>query len=78
MVVCAGAINTPQLLLLSGIGPREQLQQLGIDVVVDQKWVGESLSDVRVDALLCHLDLRGSGRVVDFLGVTISIQLLGR
>ena len=30
VVVCAGAINTPRLLQLSGIGPAEQLQALGL------------------------------------------------
>jgi choline dehydrogenase len=35
VILCAGAINTPQLLLLSGIGLREQLEKFGIEVVVD-------------------------------------------
>jgi choline dehydrogenase len=50
VVICAGAINTPQLLLLSGIGPREQLEKLDIKVVVDQQWVGENLLDVGLNA----------------------------
>jgi choline dehydrogenase len=50
VVICAGAINTPQLLLLSGIGPREQLEKLDIQVVFDQKWVGENLRDVNLNA----------------------------
>src|SRR6266852_3725674 len=40
-----GAINSPQLLLLSGIGPQEQLAALGISVVQDLPGVGRSLQD---------------------------------
>ncbi len=40
-----GVINTPQLLLLSGIGPAEQLRRHGIDVIVHLPGVGENLHD---------------------------------
>ncbi|HPT96051.1 MAG TPA: mycofactocin system GMC family oxidoreductase MftG [Microbacteriaceae bacterium] len=44
IVVCAGGIGTPHLLLTSGIGPRAQLEALGIAVVADLP-VGASFSD---------------------------------
>ena len=44
VVVCAGAINSPQVLMLSGIGPADDLQELGIDPVVDLP-VGQGLQD---------------------------------
>ena len=45
VIVCAGALESPKLLLLSGIGPAEQLRGLGIDVAVDLPGVGENLHD---------------------------------
>jgi choline dehydrogenase len=45
VILCAGAIQTPRLLLLSGIGPQDELQQLGIDTVVDLPGVGRNLQD---------------------------------
>jgi len=44
-VMAAGAIGSPQLLLLSGIGPADQLRRHGIDVVADLPGVGENLQD---------------------------------
>lgn len=44
-VICAGAVDTPRLLLHSGIGPREQLSSLSIPVVKDLPGVGENLVD---------------------------------
>jgi choline dehydrogenase-like flavoprotein len=44
VVLAAGAIASPQLLMLSGIGPREHLEGLGIDVVADLP-VGSAFSD---------------------------------
>ncbi|OAA61882.1 choline dehydrogenase [Niveomyces insectorum RCEF 264] len=44
-VLCAGAIDTPRLLLHSGIGPRAQLAPLGIPVVHDLPGVGSNLCD---------------------------------
>ena len=45
VIVCAGAVGSPQLLLLSGIGPAGQLRALGIDPVADLPGVGENLQD---------------------------------
>jgi len=45
VILCAGAFNTPQLLKLSGIGPRGELEQHGIGVRVDLPGVGENLQD---------------------------------
>ena len=45
VLVAAGAINSPQLLKLSGIGPGAELQQFGIPVVADLPGVGENLQD---------------------------------
>jgi choline dehydrogenase len=45
VIIAAGAFNSPQLLKLSGIGPKEELEQLGIEVVVDLPGVGENLQD---------------------------------
>src|SRR5258708_947196 len=49
-ILAAGAIGSPQLLQLSGIGPAEHLQRLGIPVVHELKGVGENLQD--------HLQIR--------------------
>jgi choline dehydrogenase len=45
VIVCAGAVGSPQLLLLSGIGPAGHLRDLDIDVVADSPGVGSNLSD---------------------------------
>jgi len=45
VILCGGAINSPQLLQLSGIGPAALLKEHGIDVVADVAAVGENLQD---------------------------------
>jgi choline dehydrogenase len=45
VVVCAGAFNSPQLLMLSGIGPADHLREHGIEPVVDSPHVGAHLQD---------------------------------
>lgn len=46
VILAAGALNTPQLLNLSGIGARAELEKFGIEVVKDLPAVGKNLSDV--------------------------------
>lgn len=45
IIISAGAFNSPQILMLSGVGPREHLESKGIPVVVDLPGVGKNLQD---------------------------------
>jgi choline dehydrogenase len=45
VVLCGGAINSPQLLQISGVGAADDLRGLGVDVVADLPGVGENLQD---------------------------------
>ena len=45
VILCGGAINSPQLLQLSGVGNAAELEALGVDVVHDLPGVGENLQD---------------------------------
>ncbi|WP_448578369.1 GMC family oxidoreductase [Thermaurantiacus sp.] len=49
VILSGGAINSPQLLMLSGVGPAAHLKSLGIEVVADRAQVGRNLQD--------HLDV---------------------
>ena len=53
VVLCAGAIASPALLLRSGIGPRWELERCGIDVVADVGGVGANLADHPATAVVC-------------------------
>src|SRR5262249_20697621 len=71
VILAGGAFNTPQLLKLSGVGPRAELERFGIPVVADLPGVGENLhdryevgliSEVRSDfALIGHATFRAPG-----------------
>ena len=62
VVLCAGALKSPHLLMLSGIGPEAQLQQFGIPTIHDLPGVGQNLSN--------HLSAQITFRVKD--GVTLA------
>lgn len=45
VILCGGTYNSPQLLMLSGVGPAEHLAMREVELVLDQPAVGENLSD---------------------------------
>jgi 4-pyridoxate dehydrogenase len=52
VILCAGAINTPQLLMLSGVGDPDDLRQFGIHPLIPQRAVGRNLQDHYASGLL--------------------------
>jgi len=63
VIVSAGAIGSPQLLMCSGIGPADDLRALGIEVRHDCPEVGENLQDHPM--LVCTWDVPGGGSLAD-------------
>ncbi len=54
VLVCGGTINSPQLLMLSGIGPADHLKSVGIEVVADLPGVGQNLQDHLASGVAFH------------------------
>jgi choline dehydrogenase-like flavoprotein len=63
VILAAGALVSPQLLMLSGIGPAEQLREHQITVAVDLPGVGENLQDHPY--ITCVWDVPGGGSLAD-------------
>ena len=74
VVLCAGALNTPRLLMLSGIGPEKHLRHHGIEVVQDLPGVGGNLQEHPG----CHLVNEVDGRTLnsDSRGLSGARQVL--
>jgi choline dehydrogenase len=54
VILAAGVVNSPQLLMLSGIGPADHLREYGIEVVADSPGVGGNLSDHPMVTVMWH------------------------
>jgi choline dehydrogenase-like flavoprotein len=74
VILAGGAIGSPQLLMLSGIGPAEHLRALGVEVVHDLPGVGENLQD----HLLTVVQYRALARGSQTYGLLASLGWLGR
>jgi len=61
VIVCAGAVNSPHILQISGIGPAQHLQSIGVDVLHDSPGVGGNLND--------HYVVRISHRIKDMITI---------
>ncbi|MBK7315272.1 GMC family oxidoreductase [Candidatus Aalborgicola defluviihabitans] len=71
VILCAGSIGSPQILQLSGLGPAQRLQSLGVPVAKDIPGVGENLQD--------HLQIRAVFKVKNTTTLnTQAASLLGK
>ncbi|KAL6005550.1 hypothetical protein ACLOJK_006117 [Asimina triloba] len=70
IVISAGAIGSPQLLMLSGIGPADHLTSLGIDVILDQPMVGQGMSDNSMNAIYVPSPIPVETSLIQVVGIT--------
>ena len=70
MILSAGAVGSPQILQLSGVGPADWLGELGIPVVLDMPGVGRNLQD--------HLQQRAIYKVQGTQDAQHDLSLAGR
>ncbi|KAH9631958.1 hypothetical protein HF086_000295 [Spodoptera exigua] len=65
VILSAGTINSPQVLMLSGVGPKEHLVSKKISVVVDSPMVGQNLQDHCLIPIIIYADIPGEQNVAE-------------
>ncbi|QWD61117.1 GMC family oxidoreductase [Polynucleobacter sp. MWH-UH35A] len=73
VILCAGAFHSPQLLMVSGVGPKDQLRQFEIPLIHDLPGVGQNLQD-HPDFIFGY-----SANSLDLIGISLagSVKLVG-
>ena len=82
VILCAGTVNSPQILMLSGIGPGDELKRHGIEVIHELPGVGRNLQD-HVDCVIAYactqpITLHRNLRADRLIGSVIAGMLFGR
>lgn len=72
IILSSGAIGSPQLLMLSGIGPSDHLKVHGIEIVLDQPMVGKGMADNPMNVLFIPSPLPVETSLIQVVGITRS------
>ena len=82
VILCGGVVNSPHLLQISGIGPAEHLQSIGVPVMHDLRGVGGNLQDHYVARISHHvkgaISLNQLSRGVRLAGEVLRFAITGR
>lgn len=70
IIVSAGALGSPQILMLSGIGPAQHLKSFNISVVLDQPLVGQGMSDNPMNAIFIPSPVQVEVSLIQVVGIT--------
>ncbi|KAG2379926.1 Protein HOTHEAD Protein ADHESION OF CALYX EDGES Precursor [Vigna angularis] len=70
VIMSSGAIGTPQLLMLSGIGPKEQLQKFNIPVILDNHFVGKGMVDNPMNTMFVPSERPVHQSLIETVGIT--------
>lgn len=70
IILSAGAIGSPQMLMLSGIGPARHLQAHGINVILDQPMVGQGMADNPMNVLVVPSPVPVEVSLIQTVGIT--------
>uniref|UniRef100_A0A0D9XLR6 Glucose-methanol-choline oxidoreductase N-terminal domain-containing protein n=1 Tax=Leersia perrieri TaxID=77586 RepID=A0A0D9XLR6_9ORYZ len=72
VIVSAGTLGSPQLLMLSGVGPQAHLEAHGIEVLVDQPMVGQGVADNPMNSVFIPSPIPVELSLVQVVGITRS------
>lgn len=75
VLLCGGAVNSPQVLLLSGVGPKKELEKFGIEQVHELPGVGKNLQD-HLDVLVVQKARKHVGYTLGPMGLWRAIKAL--
>ena len=70
MILAAGTLGSPQLLMLSGVGPRGHLERHGIRAVLDHPMVGQGVADNPMNSVFVPSPVPVALSLVQIVGVT--------
>ncbi|KAJ0948355.1 putative glucose-methanol-choline oxidoreductase, FAD/NAD(P)-binding domain superfamily [Helianthus annuus] len=70
VILSAGALGSPQLLMLSGIGPKEQLDAHKIKIVLEQPFVGKDMADNPMNTIFIPSPVVVEATIVQLVGIT--------
>ncbi|XP_042389373.1 protein HOTHEAD-like [Zingiber officinale] len=70
VILSSGAIGSPQLLLLSGIGPRKDLEKMKIPLILDNQYVGKGMSDNPMNTIFIPTKKPVRQSLVETVGIT--------
>ncbi|KAF8406887.1 hypothetical protein HHK36_006008 [Tetracentron sinense] len=70
VILSSGAIGSPQLLLLSGIGPKADLKKMNLSVVVDNEFVGKGMSDNPMNSIFIPTKRPVEQSLIQTVGIT--------
>lgn len=70
VIMSSGAIGTPQMLMLSGVGPRAELEKMKIPVVLENEFVGKGMSDNPMNAIFVPSNRKVQQSLIQTVGIT--------
>ncbi|KAE8656248.1 Protein HOTHEAD [Hibiscus syriacus] len=70
VILSCGAIGTPQLLMLSGVGPRDELQKLSISMVLNNEFVGKGMADNPMNSVFVPTNQMVEQSLIQTVGIT--------
>ena len=70
VIVSCGAIGTPQMMMLSGVGPKDELRRMNIPVVLENEFVGKGMADNPMNSIFVPSNRPVKQSLIQTVGIT--------